>query len=553
MLPLHPIGEVAGRNAGHLRTASRMGAWWRPVVMGAAVLIAYHYSLTTLARGATLQTPLAYLFLVPVISLLLVAARVGSGLPIPARELRLDFVLGRAIGVGLVGIALAIALLVPLDIGFWLYRADLLSLPVFVAGLVSLLYGVRTAWTFKFPLAFLFLAWPVPYLPLLGGGLESFTNLTIGAVGIVSGFFPAIQNTGSEGIFVLTHAGSTFPLSIGSACSGVNSLVGFMLVGGALSYVVRGKLWRRMLWLVSGFVVIWLLNIIRILAILVVGVQFGESAAVDVLHPAAGLVLFNVGVFAMLVAVKRFGLGFVPMAGQPRQRHQAHLISGFATRSRRAIPIIVVILSAASIGIVNGSYSRYDPFANGLSQPQLQAFNVHGTYIDGWSSTFLENFTHARPFFGEQSTWTRTSYGASIDAELSVNVPVYVDVVSTPDSNALAAYGLDQCYRFHGYVIESERNVTIADGLTATVIDYHNPKLDVDWSALVWEVPYQHADEIWYERVVVFLANGSEASYEGVQDVLPGGTAAAFETTDEFLTIFATELLESQLREAEQA
>src|SRR5471030_2578355 len=78
---------------------------------------AYQYSLFALARGLSYETPLAYLALVPIVALMLVA--VSAGLILPAR-------LGPV---------------------FWLDRLDLLGLPIFVAGLVVLFYGLRRLWT----------------------------------------------------------------------------------------------------------------------------------------------------------------------------------------------------------------------------------------------------------------------------------------------------------------------------------------------------------------------------------------------------------------------
>jgi hypothetical protein len=304
---------------------------------------------------------------------------------------------------------------------------------------------------------------------------------------------------------------------------------------------------RRIVWLVSGLVLIWLLNLLRIMGILVAGSLFGESAAIDVLHPIAGLLVFNAGVFAMLLAVRPFGLQFVRLGGTPRA------VDPTDRRSRRLGPILLILMIVAPLAYVNSTYARYDPLTNGLAEPQLQAFNVHGTYLDGWRSTYVASYEHARPFFGQQSTWTRTAYNGLPRAALYTDVPVYVDVISTPDSSSLAAYGLDQCYRFHGYLIHSERQVDIVPGIQAKVIDYHNPKLSVDWSALVWEVPYQQGDEIWYQRVVVFLANGREAEFAGTLDRVPGAEDSPYRETDEFLATFARNLMQSQLREAQVA
>ena len=49
-----------------------------------------------------------------------------------------------------------------------------------------------------------------------------------------------------------------------SACSGVNSVVGFLLIGSAFAAVVRGPIVRKVLWLAAGMLLLWAINLGRI-------------------------------------------------------------------------------------------------------------------------------------------------------------------------------------------------------------------------------------------------------------------------------------------------
>ena len=73
------------------------------------------------------------------------------------------------------------------------------------------------------------------------------------------------------GAFVIRHAGTPFTVSVASACSGVNSLVGFFVVAAFGLYFVRGALSRRLLWLLAGGVLVWCFNVVRIVTILAAG------------------------------------------------------------------------------------------------------------------------------------------------------------------------------------------------------------------------------------------------------------------------------------------
>lgn len=95
---------------------------------------------------------------------------------------------------------------------------------------------------------------------------------------------------------------------VGSACSGVNTLVGFLVVGIFGLYFVRGAASRRLLWLGVGAVLVWSFNVVRILGILAVGTSYGERAAFEVLHPVAGLLALNAAAIVLVLLMRPFGL-----------------------------------------------------------------------------------------------------------------------------------------------------------------------------------------------------------------------------------------------------
>ena len=252
------------------------------------------------------------------------------------------------IGVPLLLASLAINLLLPVRLStmYWVWRVDLLALPLFVAGAISVLFGVRTLWRLRFPVLFLLFAWPLPYTVLLMQQLQNFTNATLAAVKVALGVFSvASPASGSDGsLFNITHAGKTFQVSVASACSGVNGLVGYTLVTAAFLSIVKGRWFKKIAWLVLGLVTIWLLNVARILIIFAVGKQWGEAVAIDALHPYLGLVTFSIGVLIMLMVMRRFGLE-VSLPGKLGAAAAKQLAGGQLQpaperpRSRRAGPV----------------------------------------------------------------------------------------------------------------------------------------------------------------------------------------------------------------------
>ena len=515
---------------------------WRPLLLVVSIALAYHYTLLSLMRGLSLQTPLAYVGLAPLIALLLAWVGMRRVPTAPSSTLALDFALGRALGIGLIVFAIVIALLVPLSVNYWLNRLDILSLPLFVAGSIAVLYGPRRAWALRFPIIFLLLAWPAPYLPLLGEGMALFTDFTIAVVTAITAVLPIAQ-AGEEGLFALQHAGQPFVLAVGSACAGVNSLVGFLVVGAALLYVVRGSLARKLVWLGAGLVLVWVLNIVRIEAIFVVGTLFGPQAALDVLHPVAGLITFNLGILGILTAAPRIGLSFV--VGSPPDKAQA--IDHPGGRRQSWLPVIVVAIGALLMATINAGYARFEAVAGGLGQPVPSTFEASSAVPPGWSTALAASYDVGKQFYGDRSSWDRYLYQSPDGTSLDASVPVYVDVITTDDAGALAAYGLETCYRFHGYVIQSRNDIDLGSGVTGQVIDYTNPKRGTDWSAVWWEWPYNADGATRYERMVIFMAGGPTATLVGATDAAPPAQAGQFDQTDDFLATLGRIVVDQRL------
>ena len=142
-----------------------LGVDWRPMARPALaiaiIVITYRVSLQTLLDSMRLDTPLAHLSLVPLIALGLAYAYRNTEVGPSIHDRQLDWILG----LFMMSVALGANVLLParLSTEFWIWRIDLLTLPVFVAGVITLLFGSRALWKYRFAVLFLFLAWPYPY------------------------------------------------------------------------------------------------------------------------------------------------------------------------------------------------------------------------------------------------------------------------------------------------------------------------------------------------------------------------------------------------------
>jgi len=550
------------------RPRYRVGRLVRPGLALVAVVVAFRVSLQTLLEDFTLDTPLAHLALVPFIALALmvVGHRRATGPDIHDRQL--DWI----VGLPLVLSALAANVVLPgrLSTEFWVYRVDLLSLPFFAAGAVVLIFGLRAAWEMRFGLAFLFLAWTYPFAQLLDRWLEPFTALTVHAVTAavrvitVADPYPG-DNTNA--LFTVTpRSGSPFDLSVATECSGANGLLGFVLVGIAFMVVLKGRTRNKILWLASGALLVWALNVVRIMLIFWVGERWGETVAIDGFHPYIGLVVFNAGLLVMALLMRRFGLAWPAQA------------TGAATRAARglrpthrpamAAGAIVVALTTGSIAVLNADLRNYDLVASSLGGARLTSFGQSQERPGQWNLQFATVYDWSKRYFGANSNWSRYVYTDpqpyAAGSELHSNAAVIADVITTDDRSAFSAYGIEACYRFHDFRITQRQSVDLGNGVVGGLLTWYDPSTRSTTTTLYWHWPIKSGDETHWERMTLLLIDNPSLEFHipdppaedltrefqlRVQDVLVGDQgdggemSARLVATRQFLVAFGQDLI----------
>jgi exosortase/archaeosortase family protein len=476
--------------------------WVRPAVALSLIIVAYRTSLTTLFESMRLDTPLAHLALVPLIALALagVYRRADAGPPIHDRQL--DWI----VGLTLAGTAAVANVVLParLSTKFWEYRIDLLTLPFFTAGVVTLLFGIRTLWRNRLAVLFLFLAWPYPFARLLDRWLGDFTQGTVWALDQTLRHLPlASKVADSSSVFQVVGPDSApIQMSVASACSGANGLVGFLLVAGAFALVVDGSRLRKATWLLCGAILVWLLNVLRILAIFGAARRFGETVAIDGFHPYMGLVVFNVGVLIMVILMKPFGLAFrLPKRAESRPGDS----SARPPSAWSALPCVAIL--ALGVSVYNGDLRAYDRVANSFGEPRLTSFAESRETPSEWTLNDVATYDWTKRFFGQSSSWNRYNYisSGSPTATLSANVPITVDVIETSDRAALEAYGIEDCYKFHGYSIHGRQSVDLGSGVTGGMLTWTSEKTNLTWTTLFWHWPIKTDKGTRYERVTLVM------------------------------------------------
>ncbi len=477
------------------------------------VIIAYSYSLTTLLQLADLNTPLAYVSLVPLISLMLAVVYSRPRRAEPAiHDRQTDYI----IGIPLMVVALLINRLLPAKWSalFWVWRMDLFTLPFFVAGAVAVIFGVRVLWRQKWSIGFLLLAWTWPWSTLLLGILNAFTSATLFGMNKIVNVthLATLDGSLSGGVFSVHHDGGVFSLSVVSACSGVSSVVGFLLVGTAFLFVVRGPLLRKALWLVGGMLLLWTINLGRITLIFWAGQKYGEHFAIDVLHPFIGLVTFSLGVGIMILCIKPLGLrldigsnlsGPPPTMGNPKRPPSKPSASAVP---KVYLAIGIVLVFGILVGFSDVGLASYNLVSNVAGESKLVSYLNEPVAPVGWTDRFEATYTWAQPLFGDGSTWNRYLLSPSTGGDLHTQTSIVADVIDSPDLGSFSAYGVEQCYQFHGYSLANVAQVALGGGITGQTLAFTSQQYG-SWSIVFWIVPVERGAATVYERVVLYVQN----------------------------------------------
>jgi exosortase/archaeosortase family protein len=389
---------------------------------------------------------------------------------------------------------------------------------MFVAGVVAVVFGVRILWRQRLAVGYLFLAWPWPYSAVLLRVLDASTNATLTGLRIMLRILPVAKPVSSldGSLFVVVHDGRSFPLSVVSACSGINSIVGFLLVGAAFAAVVRGPILRKVLWLVSGMLLLWVINLGRLLFIFWAGHEWGERVAIHILHPFVGLLTFGAGVVIMVLAIRPLGMTIgPPSSGQAVTPARAPR----AGRRRQpiAVPtvyaaVVIVLAIAIVLGVANIGLRSYDLVADAAGEPKLLSYHSAPVAPTGWRWRLNARYNWAKPLFGEDSTWLRYSFvPTGKGGDLHALFGVTADVIDTSNLETFSAYGVEACYQFHGLSLRDVAQVNVGGGVTGQSMSFSGTGRQ-SWSVVYWIVPVKTAHATSYERFVLYLLNARGAT-----------------------------------------
>lgn len=201
-------------------------------------------------------------------------------------------------GYGLLLVAVSVAAYLYFFSGRAYYLAAFATIGLLV-GLVWTLGGSTLARLWAFPLAYLLLMVPLPFVERVTLPLALFTGVCSAA--LVK--FLGLNITVIGNAISLPNA----DLVIGAQCSGINSMIALTSLHALVAYVVRGALWARTLLVLLAIPVAMLGNILRVANLLFVARAWGAEAAFQFYHDYSGIVFFVVALLLLLPLTRVLG------------------------------------------------------------------------------------------------------------------------------------------------------------------------------------------------------------------------------------------------------
>jgi exosortase/archaeosortase family protein len=509
-----------------VRYAKQHREAWPAVAIVVITIAAYNFTLASLFDFLRLDTPLAYLPLLPLfcVGIAWITAKRYANAKKPIKDRQIDYL----VGIPMIVVALLLITLAPVIAStyYWSDRADVVSMALFAGGATIVAYGITWFWRLKASFIFLLLMWPALYLHLIAGLMQEFSNWTNSAMAQIVHMLPigASLDSNPGDVIISAAHGAPITISIGTACSGADSVLGFALIGGSVLTVMTGGRGRKLLWWISGMVLTFILNIFRLTSIIFLAHIGHPGLALGGYHAVIGLILFAIAVMIMLWVLPYFGLHQrPPVVDAPRT-----LLSNTPVKTQLSAPVTVgqakaveslhplarpreqqrgwsrrriAALSAVAaftvvVALADSGLQPYAAFDDGSGSPTVKPFSqLTSAPSKRWSIYEEAQYSWATEYFGADATWLRyeiTPPGGGA---------AYADVVLTDDKGSLDAYNLENCFLFHNYDIVTSERIDLGSGVYGLLLNYHDPSVNENWASVSWAWPVTYKGTTYYERI----------------------------------------------------
>jgi len=176
-----------------------------------------------------------------------------------------------------------------------------LSLVVTVISLIYYNYGKNVVRHIWFPLLFLFFMIPVP-ISVIGYVSLPLQMLAtrMAAAGLTAFGIPVFR----EGNMLYFANAS---LEVAEACSGIRSLISYLMLGSLFAYLMQSSISRKLLLVAMTIPFAFLANLLRVTGTGLLAHYYGNKVAQGFLHEFSGMVTFLLGLVMVMSTYRLLG------------------------------------------------------------------------------------------------------------------------------------------------------------------------------------------------------------------------------------------------------
>lgn len=368
---------------------------------------------------------------------------------------------------------------------YWVYRLDLLALPILVAVGVILLFGLPALLRSVSAFGLLLLGWQPVFDRIVALVADPLAQADAVLVGVLARPFAAHAVRTGQLFTVGPHGDRS--VAISSACAGLAALFSMLLVGAFLGRAVKGTRRAKLVWLATGVGLVLAVNLVRMTAIVVVADRAGLGPALSIFHATAGVLLFAVALAAMLALLPRFRLALA----LPQLRRAAPV----RMKVRGVIGVGAALCTLALVGVwTESGFGFYGP-GSFASTPVLTASNL------------LPGDRDVQRFHAEELPWVDVLFGHGArswqyDYTIVGTTGIGAQVVVVPTLAQVASYGALDCFVFHRVTLRSTRRVPMRNGGTALLASMSVSRSDI--ATISWAQPVRVDGHNAWRRVILF-------------------------------------------------
>ncbi len=277
---------------------------------------------------------------------------------------------------------------------FLTYRIDALLLPLLLLSLVIAVFGIDGIKVFWPAVAYVALASPIILLPVLGlNGL-----LAKGSAQIVYTIVKVLGVSVSlSGLAITAPTGAS--VTIAETCVPIGTFVALVMFLVPVAYLYNGKFIRKAVWVFSGVLLLFALNIARMSVISFAWAHYGMEGAISGFHSVAGGIIFYAAIAVMLLLCGRYGMGLssqrLPKTKHTRSKHAYSAVSSEVLILCMMMGIVALVLSIPYSGsmvanpISFGSTHATTGVMNAWIESILGGTNAHVTYLGSFNNSSM--------------------------------------------------------------------------------------------------------------------------------------------------------------------